>query len=248
MYYLYIDESGDFNEYLDDTSQIINGRSKFFTLGGIIVDDDGKYYLEYYFKYILQKYFNGIKLPENFKLHYNALRQREYPFDQLEDKDRFELTNEVFNQIINTECCYLLSVTIDKEKHCKNYNRPANVLGYALLLILERFQYFLNEYGDSGKAIYERYNSKMSKIVDRTHRWLRSLSRFPNANLEKIQSKIVNGNPKDHTILQYSDFFAYAPWIRSQTCYRLSEKYDRLKHKYYNLDYPLSFKRGNYEI
>ena len=44
----------------------------------------------------------------------------------------------------------LLSVSIDLKKHCKKYLRPVNPIAYGLYLILERFQYFLEDYNGKG--------------------------------------------------------------------------------------------------
>ena len=247
MHYLYIDESGDYNDYLDPHYTVIPNRSKFFTLGGIIVDEDGKKTLELYFDYIMSKFFNGIRLPANFKLHYNKLRQCTFPYDKLNEDKRI-LTDEIFNQIINIDC-KLVSVTIDKEKHCKRYTNPVNPLGYGLYIMLERFQYFLQDHNDEGVVIYERYNSNMRKLVERAQKWLITLAAFPTPiNLDKIAKKVINGDPKNEPILQYADFVTYAPWIRSTSEGKCTKRYDRIKHKYYNLDHNSSFKRGNVEI
>lgn len=69
MYYLYIDESGDSGDYLDESNKIIEGSSKYFTLAGIIVDDTLKIDLDNKINSISDKYFSTISLPKNFKIH-----------------------------------------------------------------------------------------------------------------------------------------------------------------------------------
>lgn len=248
MYYLYLDESGDHDDYLDDYRRIIANRSKFFTLGGIIVKDENRILFEQHFDNLMSKYFGGITLPEKFKLHYHKIRQRSPPYNQLTDPNRYAVMNEVFDKIVNCDC-RLLSVTIDKERHCKKYSQPANPLGYILFLMLERFQYFLDEVQDEGIVIYERYNSNIRHAVDRVHRWLRSLPNFPTrTNFDSIVRSVVNGDPCSEPILQYADFFAYVPWILSTTDGKANRRYNQIKHKYYNLDYWYSYERGNVVI
>jgi hypothetical protein len=248
LHYLYIDESGDDDDYLDSSGKQIKNRSKFFTLGGIIVDAENQRILENHFSWLMADYFNEIMLPANFKLHYHGLRMKLYPYSLLEDTKRWRLADEVFNGIKSTKC-YLVSVTINKELHYNTYRNPINPTGYAMYLMLERFQYFLEDHNDVGFAIYERYNSKMRKMVDRVHRWLKSLGTFPTpTNFGNIIHNVKNGDPKTHPILQHADFFAYVPWRRSESCYKATNRYNEIKHKYFNFCHSTYFKRGNVEI
>ena len=120
MYYLYIDESGDSGDYLDESNKVIEGSSKFFTLAGIIVDDTLKMNLDDEINSISDKYFSTILLPENFKIHYHPLRNKRYPYDKLSDNQRFQLANDMF-ELIKKSNCNLLSVTINLERHCRKY-------------------------------------------------------------------------------------------------------------------------------
>jgi hypothetical protein len=165
------------------------------------------------------------------------LRTRKYPFDKLDDKDRYLIADQMFNGI-NRSDSYLISVTIDKEKHCRRYYKPVNPTGYGLYLMLERFQYFLEEHGDVGFAIFERFNSKMRQRVERVRKWLEYTGTFPVfTNFENIIRHVTNGDPAKEPLLQYADFFAYIPWIRSKTNYEAVRRWNEIKHKYYNLDH-----------
>jgi hypothetical protein len=83
---------------------------------------------------------------------------------------------------------------------------------------LERFQYFLEEQKDIGFAIFERYNGKMRKMVERVHKWLESTGSFPRlTNFENIVRTVMDGDPAKEPLLQYADFFAYAVWKRSES-------------------------------
>ena len=61
MYYLFLDESG------------VEGKSKFLTIGGIIVNDENKSRFNKEYNRIISTYFNFPR-PKNFKLHYDELR------------------------------------------------------------------------------------------------------------------------------------------------------------------------------
>jgi len=236
MYYLYIDESGDAGDYLDSAKKVIPGSSKFYTLGGIIVEDKNTIYFKNAYDKIIKQYFEGISLPSNFKLHYHPLRQKRFPYDKLKDQDRYRLSEDIFDVIRNLDCS-LLSVTLDLKIHCDHYPNPADPTAYTLLLILERFQYFVEEKQSRGKAIFEKFNAKMRKKAEIGLKWLQKIPTFPSpTNLDQLEKKIVYGDPVTEPILQFADFFAYTPWIRRTTNFNADEKWESLKDKYYNLN------------
>lgn len=72
------------------------------------------------------------------------------------------LANHFF-EAIKTIDCKLLSVSVDLKKHCEKYSMPVNVTAYTLYLILEGFQYFLEELDEYGKVIYERFGGSLRK-------------------------------------------------------------------------------------
>ena len=247
MYYLYIDESGDSGDYLDEFNKVIEGSSKFFTLAGIIVDDTLKTNLDNEINSISDRYFSTISLPENFKIHYHPLRNKRPPYDKLLDSQRFQLANDMF-KLIKKSNCHLLSVTINLERHCRKYGIPANPKAYAMLIILERFQDFLEENGAEGRAIYEKLNKKARKKVERTIRGLKEILRFRHyRELNNIRGHVENGDPKTSPILQLADFFAYAVWIKLTTSDASKNRWLSIKDKYYRLDYGW-YKAGNVEI
>ncbi|MCA9820868.1 MAG: DUF3800 domain-containing protein [Nitrosarchaeum sp.] len=234
MYYLYIDESGDIGDYRDANDNIIPGSSKYFTLAGIIVNDETRIAFEEELDKLLTETFDGIELPECFKLHYQELRQRYPPYDQIDDVFRWNISDSIFKWIENAEC-WLLSVTIDLDKHCK-YTKPADPRAYSLLLILERFQYFLQEKADTGIAIYEKFNAKMRKKAEAEQKWLQKIPKFPvPTNLNLLKEKVRNGDPVKEPMLQIADFFAYAPWIKQMSNGQATDRFYQILPKYYNL-------------
>jgi len=239
MYYLYVDESGDAGDFTDKEGKIIEGSSKYFTLAGIIVNDIVQMEFEEELDQLINETFEGIALPDNFKLHYHPLRQKKYPYNQISDEQRYEIPNRIFKWIQNADC-KLISITIDLEKHCK-YPRPADPRAYSLLLMLERFQYFLEDEWDQGIAFYEKFNAKMRKKVENELKWLQNIPTFPTpTSLYLLDGKVRNGDPAKETILQISDFFAYAPWIKKMTDGDSVSRFYSIVFKYYNIGAPKS--------
>jgi hypothetical protein len=249
VYSLYIDESGDPADYIDrQTGNVIAGSSKHFTLAGIIVNELDAIHFKNDMKSIISKYFKSIQLPINFKLHYHPLRQEKYPYNILSGTDRKNLADDVFNVVINREC-HLLSVTINLERHCLTYATPIHPRHYSLLLILERFEYFLRDKNSYGNAIYEQVEPRIQKKMQSAYRILPSLFKIANpTNFVKLNPKVKFSTPITEPILQFSDFIAYAIWLRSETKGQAQNRYQSIKSKYYNLDHFSSFERGNCEI
>lgn len=246
MYYLYIDESGDVGDFRDSEDNVILGSSKYFTLAGIIVNDETRIEFEEELDKLITETFDGIELPSKFKLHYQELRQKYPPYDQLDDDFRWNISNSIFRWIENADC-WLLSITIDLDKHCK-YSRPADPRAYSLLLILERFQYFLQDKNDIGIAIYEKFNSKMRKKAEFEQKWLKKIPKFPvPTDLSLLKDRVRNGDPIKEPMLQISDFFAYAPWIKQMSNGQASKRFYQILPKYYNLG-GSQFFRGLVEI
>jgi hypothetical protein len=248
MYYLYLDESGDDGDYFEGSDGVKGGSSKFFTLGGLIVDETSRYVFENVLQGILTSYFKNVKLPPKFKLHYTDLREGKSPYDSLGKPKLLEISNRIFGAITSINCS-LLSVTIDIEKHCKKYDYPVNPRAYALYLILERFQHFLQLLYKQGEVIYERYNSVFRKKVQQVHNYFLRNEFFPTfTSFQNIIGHVKNGDPTTEPVLIFSDFMAYAPWIKSVSQNQKVRRWNEIKHKYFRLDHANPFLRGNYEL
>ena len=235
MYYLYIDESGDPGGCLNSNNNVNDSSFKFLTLGGIIVNEETKKDFEIKTRDLIQKHFGNITLRENFKLHYHPLRQKKFPYDQIDDKDRWSISDSIFSWIKESDC-NLLSVTINLKEHYKKYDHPINPVAYTLLVMLERFQYFLEENNDTGIAIYERYNAKMRKKTEMELKWINTKPNFKLfSTFNNIKGNVRNGDPKTEPILQMSDFFTYLPWLYFRTNREVKDRLDILEDKFYNL-------------
>lgn len=235
MHYLYIDESGDEGRYLDRDGNFIEGSSKCFTSAGIIVEKSLVPAFNAEHNNLISKYFSKIRLPGNFKLHYSPLRTNKFPYNQISDKDKRGLETDVFD-IINRLDCALLSVTINLHAHYERYERPVSPRAYSLLLLLERFQYFLEDSSSQGIAIYERFNAKMRKKVMLETKWLQNYPKFAiPTKLNNIHQHIKYGDPTKEPILNLADFFAYLPFT-----YRIKMQipthFKSIEHKYFRGD------------
>lgn len=247
---LYIDESGDEGIYYPSNAlrNVVGGSSGYFTLGGIIVKDTDIPLFKRELETIVSESFTKDSLPENFKLHYFELRDERYPYNQLSKQARFEIANKLINTIVRTDC-KLLSVTLDIHNHCTKYSRPFSPRAYALFLMLERFQYFLEDNNGKGEAVYERYDSSIRKNVELLHAHLKDSPSFPKyTDFNNIIGSVKNGDPVLEPILQFADFFAYVPWIKHSSLHTKLRRWNEIKHKYYNLDHLSPRRRGNYEV
>ena len=246
LYYFYIDESGV--EGLVSDSKKKNLDSDWFTTGGIIVHEKDIKKFEQVYDTIIKTCFidKGIKLDSNFKLHYQELRQKVYPYNQITDLERYGIANTIFD-FINSFDCSLISASINKVSHDAKYEWPVNVRAYTLLICLERFQFFLEEKNSEGKAIYERLTNSLRRMITEELRQLQNIPNFSHlTKLDKIKGKIINGDPTKEKILQFSDFFVYAPQIKQVTDQRSEERWNQIKGKYYQLD--SSWNRRGYVV
>lgn len=234
MWYLYIDESGDMGDYPNKNVYLNNKSSKYFTLGGIVVDENTKIDFETKTKALIEKHFGAMELPRNFKLHYHPLRQNVYPYNHLSDEDRWSIPDSIFKCIRESDC-KLLAVTLDLEEHCKRYERPPHPMAYTLLVMMDRFHHLLKDVDDSGTVIYEKYNSSLRKKVEGQLKWLMNDPRLSSLSIYNIKGNVRNGDPKEHPILQMSDFFAYLPWNYYTTNRNASDRLSSLTGNFYNL-------------
>ena len=211
LHYMFIDESGVENLVSDNKKK--NLDSNWFTTGGVIVEAANVPKFEQVVDSIIKDCFidRDIKLPSDFKLHYNSSRAKEHPYDQLPDDVRWSIADRIFDSI-NSIDCRLVSASIHKPSHAAKYNQPINMRAYTLLLCMERFQYFLQDVDDEGIIIYERLSTSLRRKMNREIKALRSIPNFPYfTKLDKIRDKIINGDPIKDKTLQFSDFFVYAP-------------------------------------
>ena len=108
---------------------------------------------------------------------------------------------------------------------------------HTLLVCRQRFQHFLVERDGAGRIVYERFTTtQRRKIMSEMRQLQDSVAwHFP-PNLYKIRSWIGSGDPLVEKILQFADFFAYAPHIKLVTKGEKKRRFEEIKHKYYNFN------------
>ncbi len=243
LHYMFIDESGVENLISENKEK--NLDSNWFTTGGVIVKEANVPKFEQVVDSIIKDCFTyrGIKLPSDFKLHYNSARAKKHPYDQLPDDIRKNIASRIFDSI-NSIDCKLVSASIHKPSHIAKYTQPIDMRAYTLLICMERFQYFLEEVHDDGIVIYEKLTTRLQRKMYREMQKLRSITAFPYfSNLDRIKGSIINGEPTKEKTLQISDFFVYAPHIKMVTSNRKESRWQEIKDRYY-LPYGDWNKRG----
>ena len=247
MYYLFLDESGDDNLSRQPVGAN-NGRSQYITVGGIIVKDTDISKFDNEFGRIMQKYFSGLTLPQKFKLHYTTLKRgQKYPYREIHNEGRCSLSHEIFDTVKKIDC-QLISCTIDKIQHLRNYgNNAKNPKAYALLICVERFDQFLRENSESGVIIYEEFNSIRKKMGSEINDLLQ-YPNFPNyQNLKDVEKIVNHGKPNQYPLLQFADFIAHIIWFHKTQPNQIVDIFSDFTNKFYN--YPASsFFSGYVEI
>jgi len=232
MYYLYLDESGKPTNYRDNNGNIILENSRYFTLGGIAVDESARQKFYRVYDEIMFRYFADFELKTTFKLHYNELRMLKDPYDKFTRKQCFQLEHDMF-QAIDSIDCTLFSVTIDLDYHYKKYSKPIFPMALALKYILERFQYFVSIKETTGIAMYEQFTESLRNKVN--NEW-KKLESYKNSHqptdFKNLKKKVLNGDPTKEPMLAFADFFVYLPWNRKIS----NSKWKYLNQKYYALN------------
>ncbi len=232
MHTLFLDESGKPTSNRDKNGNLILENSRYFTLGGISVDEKAKGEFYEVYEKIMTEYLGGIDLKTNFKLHYNELRMLKEPYDKITKSQRFKLENDVFEAIKKIDCT-LFSVTIDLEYHYNHYSNPIFPMALALWYILERFQYYVSNIDGKGIAVYEQFTESLRNKVNKEWKKLESYEKFPQpTDFKNLKKKVLNGDPTKEPMLAFADFFVYLPWNRKMS----NSKWKGFGHKYHALD------------
>jgi len=244
LYQLFIDESGHVQEYHEGIHN--DPEHRYFILAGLVVKENDKRNLENAVRNVIVQHFNGIELPNNFKLSYHNLRQcKKPPYDQLDKKTKIKIADEMFSAIANLNCS-LLSCRLDLKFIYEQYSNriPQRVL--ALCFISERFQYFLHENSNNGEIVHEYVTSQLNKEMQTNYGGLFQTYHLPRTvSFNNINVKIKFARVRQEPILQFSDFFAYSVLIRAKTFGQKQTRWKSISSKYYNLNHVIQFRRGN---
>ena len=184
---------------------------------------------------IIDRYFasNNIRTnPDKFKLHYYELRHNKDPYSKISAQERIAITNDMFNAICHIDCT-LISASINKRRHAAKYVNPIGAKAYTLLACLERFQFFLEDRHGEGITYYEEFTNSMRRKITKEVSALRDMTDFY-PDLCKIKGKVRTGKPVSEVMLQFADFFVYAPHIMFITSGSKRRRWEQIQHRYYD--------------
>ena len=181
-------------------------------------------------------------------LHYRSLRKNESGvYRNMHKKQRGEIADQVFDAV-NRMPCRIISCTIDLLNHGR-YPNPIPPRYYSLVLLLERFQYFLENVDSTGIVVYESFSSRIQRKMQRGYRIFGEVYNLPDpSGLDRIYSNIRFVKKQQEPLLQFADFVADAIWIKSESLGKKTARYDSIKHNYYMFDSTNRKKRGNCEV
>jgi len=244
MFELFIDESGYVQNYRPNTHHLRD--NKYFVLGGIIVEQSNKHQLENIMKEIIQDNFGHLDLGENFKLHYNKLRQaKTHPYENLTREEKIKISDRVFDAI-NTCDCTLLSAQIDLDYIYRRYVNEIHQRVMALNFITERFEYFLRDHNDTGQIIHEYVTVELNKEMQTNYGKLHLTHNLPKKiEFDNVNKKIIFAKVAKEPILQFCDFFAYSVLSRAKSGGEKQDRWLSICDNYYNLNHPNMYLRGN---
>lgn len=237
MYLMYIDESGD-------TIPLTQKGKKFLVLTGAVIHEAEIPKIEEQFRAIKDKYYQDpdVEIKSNFLRYANPDLSEDSPI-KLNDRQKYdELEKEMANfckEILVT----LLSVVIDKTGFWQQF--PAqNPYDQAYILLLERFQKYLEEQNGLGICIIDPREGQVEKSfigqdLDRIHNRLR----FEESELGRKIPNVVERllfSTSDKTIgIQIADLFCYPIYHMFEYDKKPGEywRYDELSEaKLYNKD------------
>ena len=243
-YFCYIDESGDSANPIDSNGDQILRSSLVYTIAAILVDEKTKLSMEKEHEKIIKEYFGGVDLPSNFYLHYNELRQNEFPYNTLKGNKKLCLTVDIF-KVIQKSQCVLFSSTLDLESHYKQYSMPIHPQVYTLTTFLERLLSYMNQNNIKSVHVeYERFNHSLRDNCIKKYEEIKKYTNFrTKLNVSEALKLISNGDPCISKILQFADFWAFIPYSK-----KLAElNFNKFKNNFKENEMNMG-KNGNYFI
>lgn len=246
MYFLYLDESGDDGET----------GSNFYVLAGLAIKDSLLTSLQARVRSLIDERFKpwevahspDMYFKENFKrprlvdepdaivllrpeLHYADLISNKRPYNTLDDAQRKELADEVFRIIVEADA-KLFAVVIDKQKHFAKYALPKPVDLFAVEMIVERFQAYLESQSDVGVLVYDqkdRHNNVIFRnFVDTLRSNGTAMTTIPRIveNLMFLPSDLSEP-------LQLADFCAHAVFMKHER--NKANRFSEIRRKFFSV-------------
>lgn len=153
---MYVDEVGN-----SDLKSSKNPNHRFLSLTGVIINlDFVKEILHPELENLKIKYF-GSHPDDPIILHRKELLSAKSPFQALKsDRVRKNFDKELLQHIKSWEYT-VITVCLDKKKHCDTYTTwRYDPYHYCLMILLERFNYWLNRHNSKGDIMAESRGGK----------------------------------------------------------------------------------------
>lgn len=207
MYLMYIDESGD-------TIPLTKLGKKFLVLTGAVIHEADIPKIEEKFRAIKDKYYQDpdIEIKSNF-LRYANPDLTEYSPIKLNDRQKYDELEKDMADFLKGIPVVLLSVVIDKTGFWKQF--PAqNPYDQAYILLLERFQKYLEEQKGLGICIIDPREGQVEKSfigqdLDRIHNRLRWEEDELGRKCPNVIERLLFSTSDKTTGIQIADLFCY---------------------------------------
>jgi len=177
MYFMYIDESG--------VSETTHPSQYFITTGTIFHENNLNS-----MKADIQDYkdTNFVGAFQNAEIHVYDMWKARNSFFGLSIPQKTALVDSLYNTISGLSCT-IIAVRIDKQEFIQHHSNPAEILDYAYMLLVERFDNFLVENDEKGiiridqttepiEAFLNDKDSRILKIINKVRkkgtRWQRA--------------------------------------------------------------------------
>lgn len=247
MKLLYIDEGGDDGEK----------GSRFYVLGGLVVDvkalpqlqSDVRQLVAKTFRhwkrvhapqmYMKQEFERDRPMPKEFEkfgvakpeLHYSPLISKKPPFDKLSDEQRKELADAVIGLVLK-HGERLLGVAIDKVKHSEKYLIPKPVDLFTIEMMAERFEAYLKTVDDVGMFVYD-YKDKHNNLIFRNFVDFIRTDGTAHMKLPHIVENLMFLPSELCEGLQLADFVAHSLFMKFERA--RDQRYLELQKRFFSL-------------
>ena len=159
---MYVDDSGNSD---------INDRTNFFVTGGVIIHENALNSMKDDIQNYKDTEFTGQL--QGAEIHVYEIYKEKKSFAGVPLQQRLNLLQQLYS-IINQIPITTIVIGIDKRKFIQRHSDPKEILDYGYMLLVERFDKFLNEKNDNGIIRIDRSTN------------------LQQAFLNKIDSRILN--------------------------------------------------------
>lgn len=255
MKFFYIDESGNTGAKLDDKEQA------YLFLGSTIVDHENIRLLEEEIKSIGFKHFGDESRNTDFEFHGDDLYNgRNKYFKKLNLDKRFNILDELYNIVLNSDVIKIGYVGINKKQYFANL-LPQQT---AFMLLIERVEAFLKSEDTHGLLVADENEELQQKLIDHLEfsKTYKTNFGYKSVQINRIVDSVHFVESKNNHLIQLSDVICYiirkgyeadkyitedykqSDAYKGQTLDSYIENYPNRGKKYFALKYTELSKKG----